>query len=348
MISKPNRSLWGPGLLLLMLMRLLLTTSRADEGFTTTQPLPLAGSYESPAPLADLDPYTPQQEVEGDVLLTGSQTLQQVAVIWSDSFRELHPTVKLNIDCQGSETALPSISDHQRWIGLMSRPLTVQERAEFEQQSGRRLIELVICQDVMGIIVHKSNPVRGFADSMESSILVKAGGTDVASTWSDLNVSGPPGLLPVHVLGPKKSSGTRRYLEGRLLGSRASEIPVGEYSTRDDLIEAVAKDPAAISMVSLSHGEPVGVRLVPVAGADGVLTLPTEANIQTRRYPLIRPLYVVVVLNGETMDDPLMRELLSYLLSRPGQEDVVKDGFLPLTHGEAVAQKEKLGWTEAR
>jgi len=55
-----------------------------------------------------------------------------------------------------------------------------------------------------------------------------------------------------------------------------------------------------------------------------------------------------VALNGETIDDPLMRVLLSYVLSRSGQEDVMKDGFLPLTHGEAVAQKEKLGWNEVR
>jgi isopentenyl phosphate kinase len=43
-----------------------------------------------------------------------------------------------------------------------------------------------------------------------------------------------------------------------------------------------------------------------------------------------------------------MRELLSYILSRSGQEDVVKDGFLPLTHGEVVVQEEKLGWNEVR
>jgi ABC-type phosphate transport system substrate-binding protein len=63
---------------------------------------------------------------------------------------------------------------------------------------------------------------------------------------------------------------------------------------------------------------------------------------------LIRPLFLVVSLNGETMEDPLMRELLSYVLSRSGQEDSMKDGFLPLTRGEVVAQEEKLGWHEDR
>lgn len=348
MILERNRSRRGSGLLILMLMPFLSMNSPADEGLTATQTMPAAGSSESPVPLAELDPYTPQQEVEGDVWFFGSQTLQQVAVIWSDSFRELHPKVNLNIDCRGSETALPSIPDHQRWVGLMSRPLSDQERAELEQKQRNRIAELIICQDVMGIIVHQSNPVPGFADSTESPILVKTASAGVASEWSELNVAGPPGSHPIHILGPRRSSGTRRYLENRLLGSEADGRSVSEYATRDALIEAVAQDPAAISLVSLSHGEPSGVRIVPVAGADGVLTLPTEENIQTRRYPLIRPLYVVVVLNGETMDDPLMRELLSYLLSRSGQEDVAKDGLLPLTHGEAVAQKEKLGWNEAR
>jgi phosphate transport system substrate-binding protein len=100
--------------------------------------------------------------------------------------------------------------------------------------------------------------------------------------------------------------------------------------------------------VSLSHGEPGDVRVVPVAGADGVLTSPTEANLQSHRYPLIRPLYLVVAINGEKLEDPLMRELLSYILSRSGQEDVIKDGFLPLTRAEVVAQEEKLGWSEVR
>lgn len=345
MFSDPIRSLRGFGLM--MLMPLLLTPCKADEGASAAGASPVV-SPEPVTSLAELDPYTPQQEVEGDVLFFGSQTLQQVAAIWSDSFRELHPKVTLNIDCRGSETAITSVPEQQRWIGLMSRPLTNQERAELEQKRGNRLAELVICQDVMGIIVHPSNPVAGFVDSSESPILVKADGSGIASTWSELSVADPLGSQPIQILGPKNSSGTRRYLESRLLGADAANRPVSEYSTRDELIEAVAKDPSGISLVSLSHGEPSSVRIVPVAGADGVLTLPSDSNIVSRRYPLIRPLYLVVGLNGEAMDDPLMRELFSYLLSRSGQEDVMKDGFLPLTHGEAVAQKEKLGWNETR
>lgn len=345
MFSNPTRGFWGFGL---MILHSLLTPCRADEGVELPPVAPVVSAVESAGATLDLDYYTPQQEVEGEVFLFGSQTLQQVAATWSDSFRELHPKVTLNIDCQGSETALPAIPDQRLLIGLMSRPLTSQELADLEQKRGGRIAELVICHDAMGIIVHKSNPVQGFSDSAESAILTKTGATGVASIWSELNVAGPLGSQPVNVLGPKKTSGTRRYLENRFLGAEAAQRSVKEYSTRDELIQAVAQDPTSISLVSLSHGEPGDVRVVPVAGADGVLTSPTEANLQSHRYPLIRPLYLVVAINGEKLEDPLMRELLSYILSRSGQEDVIKDGFLPLTRAEVVAQEEKLGWSEVR
>lgn len=340
-----TRGLWGIGLLML---HVLATQCRADEGIDLPPVAPVLSPTEPAVSMLDLDPYTPQQEVEGEVFFLGSQTLQQVAAIWSDSFRELHPKVTLNIDCQGSETALPAIPNQRLLIGLMSRPLTSQEHADLEQKRGCRIAELTICHDAMGIIVHQSNPVQGFTDSADSAILKKIGGTGIASKWAELNVADPLGSQAVNILGPKKTSGTRRYLEDRLLGAEAGNRAVAEYATRDQMIQAVSQDPASISVVSLSHGEPGDVRVVPVAGADGVLISPSEANLVSRRYPLIRPLYLVVAIKGERLEDPLMRELLSYILSRAGQEDVIKDGFLPLTRAEVVAQEEKLGWSEGR
>ena len=124
MFSNPTRGFWGFGL---MILHSLLTPCRADEGVELPPVVPVVSAVESAGATLDLDYYTPQQEVEGEVFLFGSQTLQQVAATWSDSFRELHPKVTLNIDCQGSETALPAIPDQRLLIGLMSRPLTSQE-----------------------------------------------------------------------------------------------------------------------------------------------------------------------------------------------------------------------------
>ena len=48
------------------------------------------------------------------------------------------------------------------------------------------------------------------------------------------------------------------------------------------------------------------------------------------RYPLARYLYVYVNRKPGEPLDALRREFLRFVLSRPGQEVVVKDGYLPL------------------
>jgi len=47
---------------------------------------------------------------------------------------------------------------------------------------------------------------------------------------------------------------------------------------------------------------------------------------------------------GETLEEPLREEFIAYILSRCGQQDVTKDGFLPLNRSELHVQEEKLGW----
>ena len=41
--------------------------------------------------------------------------------------------------------------------------------------------------------------------------------------------------------------------------------------------------------------------------------------------------------------DPLRREFLKYVFSRQGQQDVVKDGYLPITANLAHEELQKVG-----
>jgi phosphate transport system substrate-binding protein len=54
-------------------------------------------------------------------------------------------------------------------------------------------------------------------------------------------------------------------------------------------------------------------------------------NAYSGKYPLTRILYIYVNQKPQTALDPLRREFLRYVLSRQGQTDTIKDGFLPLT-----------------
>ena len=57
---------------------------------------------------------------------------------------------------------------------------------------------------------------------------------------------------------------------------------------------------------------------------------PNYDNVLSGKYPLSRTLYVYVVKKPNKPLPKLTTEFLKYVLSKEGQEIVVKDGYLPL------------------
>jgi phosphate transport system substrate-binding protein len=77
-----------------------------------------------------------------------------------------------------------------------------------------------------------------------------------------------------------------------------------------------------------------GVRAVPISDPkkNGGEAFPaTYENALNGKYPIARFLYVYVNKDPKKPMDPLTREFLKFVLSKEGQEIVIKDGFLPLT-----------------
>ncbi len=74
-----------------------------------------------------------------------------------------------------------------------------------------------------------------------------------------------------------------------------------------------------------------GVRAVPLAEKDGDKCHEATADeAYAGRYPLARFLYVYVNKAPGKALDPLTREFVKLVLSKEGQEVVVKDGYFPL------------------
>jgi phosphate transport system substrate-binding protein len=81
------------------------------------------------------------------------------------------------------------------------------------------------------------------------------------------------------------------------------------------------------------------VRTVPLAKKDGgEFVDATEANALKGTYPLARVLYVYVNKAPNKALSPMELEFVKMVLSKQGQDVVVKDGYIPLP--AALAQKE--------
>ncbi len=64
--------------------------------------------------------------------------------------------------------------------------------------------------------------------------------------------------------------------------------------------------------------------------------------MKSGKYPLSRYLYVYVNKAPGKPLDPLVKEYLKLILSKEGQEVVVKDGYLPLPASVATEELKKL------
>ena len=82
-----------------------------------------------------------------------------------------------------------------------------------------------------------------------------------------------------------------------------------------------------------------GVKTVRLAKKDGEPSVPAEEKyVLSGQYPLSRYLYVYVNKAPNKPLAPLELEFFKMVLSRQGQEVVIKDGYIPLP--AAFAQKE--------
>ena len=69
---------------------------------------------------------------------------------------------------------------------------------------------------------------------------------------------------------------------------------------------------------------------------------PSAENSVTGKYPLARLLYVYVNKHPNEPVSPLVREFLTLVLSKQGQQVVVKDGYVPLPAKLAARELAKL------
>jgi len=75
----------------------------------------------------------------------------------------------------------------------------------------------------------------------------------------------------------------------------------------------------------------------------GSYVFPSRESFQNRSYPLTRSIYIFLNRKAGSPIDPKLKEFLSYILSRDGQEIVAREGgYLPLTAAVAREQLQKL------
>ena len=283
-----------------------------------------------------LTTYKKVSGVSGNLNSIGSDTLNNLMAYWVEGFNKKYPNVKIQVEGKGSTTAPPALIEGTSQLGPMSREMKAEEMDKFEKKYGYKPTKVAVAIDTLAVFVHKNNPIKALSlqqvDAMFSKTR-KGGAAKDLKTWGELGLTGEAANRTLSLYVRNSASGTYGYFKEHALFKGDYKDTVKEQPGSSSVVQSVGSDRFAIGYSGIGYATS-GVRAVPLSDEkkNGGAAFPaTYENALSGKYPLSRFLYVYLNTDPKKPIDPLTREFLKFVLSKEGQEIVVKDGFLPLT-----------------
>jgi phosphate transport system substrate-binding protein len=279
-----------------------------------------------------LPAYKAVSGVSGNVSSIGSDTLNNLMTLWAETFTKFYPNAKIQIEGKGSSTAPPALIAGTAQLGPMSRPMKGTEIDAFEKRFGYKPTAIRTAVDALAVFVNKDNPVKCLTLKQVDGIFSKSRrfeGEDIR-TWGQLGLTGEWAARPISLYGRNSASGTYGFFKEHALRNGDFKDAVKEQPGSAAVVQGVTVDRYAIGYSGIGYTT-AGVRAVPLAEKDGgKCYAATPENAYAGIYPLSRFLYVYINRAPGKELDPLTREFMRLVVSKQGQEVVVKDGYFPI------------------
>ncbi|MEA3003134.1 MAG: hypothetical protein QOH81_1922 [Sphingomonadales bacterium] len=336
--------------------------------------------YTDLADLSGLPPYRPARQLTGTIRISGLYLHDGlIRDRWIADFQRFQPGVKVVITQKGTvasgavdiETG-PRVSDRLR------------AASEFERATGQRLFELdwaTGSYDVPGwspsfvIFVHRDNPLAHLTLAQLDGIFGGArtggwkgtrwdpsaarGAERNLRSWGQLGLTGEWADKPIHIYGRPLRYNIQLGFErkvfqgGDVWNENTREYshemnPDGtRYTSSVEMVKDMAADRYGIVFSDMGSATP-GVRAVPIgATSRGPFVPVSPASLRDRSYPLFIEEWAEARLAPGKALDPLVKEFLTFMLSREGQDAIQRDGkWIPIPPARAremLARLDSLG-----
>lgn len=216
--------------------------------------------------------------LSGNVATGGSTSMKNVITALTEGFAEVEPGVTVSYDPTGSGAGITGATDKTLDIGLSSRALKDDEKADVEGTT--------IALDGIAIIVNNASKVEDLTVDQLKQMF-----TGEITNWSE--VGGDDGEIVL--IGREAGSGTRDGFES-IVDVKDSCKYAQELTATGAVISAVEANPLAIGYASLSA---VGdtVKMVTVGGVEC-----SEDTVKDGSYEVQRP-FVFVTNKSVTLSE---------------------------------------------
>ena len=305
----------------------------------------LAAGYAVASGPPKLDPgltaYKAVSGVSGNVSSIGSDTLNNLMTLWAESFGKFYPNAKIQIEGKGSSTAPPALISGTAQLGPMSREMKGTEIDAFEKKYGYKPTPIRTSVDALAVFVNKDNPIKCMTIPQVDAVFSKSrrhGYKEDIKTWGQLGLTGDWANKPISLYGRNSASGTYGFFKEHSLKNGDFKDEVKEQPGSASVVQGATVDRFAMGYSGIGYAT-AGVRAVPLAEKEGAKCYDADPdNAYAGSYPLARFLFVYVNKAPGKPLDPLTREFVKLMVSKEGQEVVIKDGYFPIP--AAIAKEE--------
>ena len=304
--------------------------------------LPAVAQDKTPPSTFDRDlagnDYRPFEPVTGELKVIGSRSMVTLLDQWAEGLKRHHPKLAIELDCDGSETAVTELGKNQSIVGALSRALSADERRQLGEKTGLEILALPVCHWEMVLVAHPSTPVSAVKLSgLRNAFFAKAKDAP-ASTWGDLGATNDWQKKPVTLLTRENASGTRAALRQSLGATNdLTERQGSESASFRELVQAAAAKPGALGYCSRRIAATGEVKLLQLLDDDGK-PLP----------PLTQTMSLVVAREKGKPLPPAVLEFVAFALSASGQAAVTRDNFRPLEIAEVHAGFDRAGFSPVK
>jgi phosphate transport system substrate-binding protein len=322
--------------------------------------------------LAGLPLYQPQQSVSGTIRLWGhgAPVLDFMGMLvksWEEGFARYQPGVHFEYDMYGTASAMGALYAGRGDIAILGQEIYPFETAAFERVKHYAPTEIEIATgsvDVrnfdfaIGVFVNKNNPLSRLTLQQIDAIFAyhEGGAATNIETWGQLGLTGKWADKPIHLYGWYEADVFSTFVErAALQGGHRWRCGMKEYKhihrpdgtiydSGQQILDDLAKDPYGMALSNLRYMKGGGAKPLDLArSAAGPYYPATKETLIDRQYPLGRIIPAEIDRKPGQPVDPAVREFLRYILSRQGQEDIVRNGkYLPMQPEAAKREREKL------
>lgn len=208
-------------------------------------------------------PIVAQNNLEGEISISGAFALYPITVKWADEFRKIHPNVRIDISAGGAGKGISDALNEMVDIGMVSREI-------YPEEFNKGAFIISVTKDAVVPIISTSNPllnsvlIIGIKQSVANDIWI----TGKYKTWAQ--AFGLKSTLPLHIYSRSDACGAAE-MWAKYVGKKQEDLNgVGVFGD-PGLAQAVKRDALGIGFNNIGYAYDAttkkqipGIRVLPI------------------------------------------------------------------------------------